>query len=130
MMITCTTCGATMAQQAPTCPSCGAPNPKARRGIGGFLWLGILVMPLLFAWFTLRPGVSTLTRLFAFGWLAFVGAAATPSGKGPLAPLLSPENRPSAPVVAPARAGAPQGQRTTAPQPTPDGLYLGDWTQG
>jgi hypothetical protein len=42
------------------------------RKVGAGLIVGIALVPLLFAWLTLRPGYSAITRLAAFGWLAFL----------------------------------------------------------
>lgn len=33
------------------------------------LAIGILIIPIVFAWFTLRQGYSTLSRVISFGWL-------------------------------------------------------------
>lgn len=34
------------------------------------LWIGIVLLPVIFAWFTLRRGHSVPARLIAFVWLA------------------------------------------------------------
>ena len=36
----------------------------------GWLWCGVVFMPYIFAWFTLRKEYSTRTRIMAFGWMA------------------------------------------------------------
>lgn len=36
------------------------------------LWVGILIMPYIFAWFTLNKRFSKQSRIVAFGWLAVV----------------------------------------------------------
>ena len=36
-----------------------------------FIYLGVLVMPLIFAWFTLKKGFSTTSRVLAFIWFIF-----------------------------------------------------------
>lgn len=33
-----------------------------------FTYIGVLVMPLIFAWFTLKKGFSTTSRVLAFIW--------------------------------------------------------------
>jgi hypothetical protein len=38
----------------------------------GWLWLGIIFMPYIFSWFTLKSGYDTLTRIIAFIWLGLV----------------------------------------------------------
>lgn len=49
------------------------PNPEApvepRRRVSGWLWLGIAVLPFVFAWFTLRKGHTTRDKAIAFVWL-------------------------------------------------------------
>lgn len=42
------------------------------RKVGFLLGIGILFMPYLFAWFTLRRGHSTTSRILSFGWLGFM----------------------------------------------------------
>jgi len=39
------------------------------RKVGILLGIGIFVFPLIFAWFTLRKGHSTSSRVVAFVWL-------------------------------------------------------------
>lgn len=41
---------------------------KPKRKVGFFLFLGILFFPFVFAWFTLRPGHSTLSRVLSIIW--------------------------------------------------------------
>ncbi|WP_445773998.1 hypothetical protein [Shewanella sp.] len=38
-------------------------------------WIGVLFVPYIFAWFTLRKGNSTKSKVIAFGWLAFFAIA-------------------------------------------------------
>ena len=40
------------------------------RKVGCLLAIGIFLAPLIFVWFTLRRGHSTLSRVLSFGWLA------------------------------------------------------------
>jgi hypothetical protein len=47
-------------------------DADGQRSVGFLLGLGILLVPLLFAWFTLRTGHSRLSRVVAFGWLGAV----------------------------------------------------------
>ena len=42
------------------------------RKVGGGLVLGIVFMPYLFAWFTLRSGYSRRSRIAAFIWLGII----------------------------------------------------------
>ena len=49
------------------------------RDIGMGLALGIAALPVVFSWFTLRRGFTSLVRLIAFLWLvAFLGIGAWP----------------------------------------------------
>lgn len=72
-LINCSDCKNPMSDSAPSCPSCGKPNPSAPaqpKSVSLLLGAGILLVPLVFSWFTLRKGHSTLARVIAFTWLA------------------------------------------------------------
>jgi len=47
------------------------PTPPKRK-VGLLLGIGIFFLPLIFAWFTLRDGHSTVSRTVSFGWLGIV----------------------------------------------------------
>lgn len=117
-LIQCSECGHEMSDSAPSCPKCGKPNasapanvtaigqPPAARKVGFLLGLGILLFPVLFAWFTLRNGHSTKARVISFIWLALslIGIFAGESGHTPPATLPSAESsvqqaEPAAPPV-------------------------------
>ena len=72
-MITCTECGKSMSDAAPNCPSCGKPNRpnflKSERKVSLPLGAGIFLLPVVFSWFTLRSGHTTLSRVLSFVWL-------------------------------------------------------------
>ena len=71
-MITCADCSNEMSDSAPACPSCGKPNanaPAGERPVGILLGIGILFIPLIFAWFTLRKGHTTKAKIISFVWL-------------------------------------------------------------
>ena len=55
-----------MSDSAPACPNCGKP----KRSVGILLGIGILFIPLIFAWFTLRKGHTTKAKVISFVWLA------------------------------------------------------------
>lgn len=81
-MVACPECGKELSDAAPACPSCGKPNVKAqpKRSVGILLGLGVLIAPLIFAWFTLRKGHTTTAKVVSFAWLVvslpfFFGAA-------------------------------------------------------
>lgn len=59
--------------------------PPAHREVSAKLWIGILFVPLVFSWFTLRKGHSAQQRKLAFGWLAvaLVLTAANPRNATP-----------------------------------------------
>lgn len=80
-MITCPDCAKEMSNSAPACLNCGRPNSIAlpvKRPVGILLGIGILLVPIIFSWFTLRSGHSVLSRIVSFSWLilslAFVNA--------------------------------------------------------
>lgn len=73
-MITCPDCSKDMSDAAPACLNCGRPNSpqtvvQPKRSVGILLGIGILLVPLLFAWFTLRKGYSTRAKVISFGWV-------------------------------------------------------------
>lgn len=43
-----------------------------QRKVGILLFLGILLFPVIFAWFLLRSGHSSLSRILGFGWMLVV----------------------------------------------------------
>lgn len=87
-MIICPDCSKEMSDAAPACPNCGRPNsPRGakptERPVSILLGIGILLMPLIFAWFTLRKGYSTKAKVISFTWLLLILAifAAQEGGK-------------------------------------------------
>lgn len=42
-----------------------------QRSVSLLLFIGILLVPIIFAWFLLRNGHTTLARILGFGWLVF-----------------------------------------------------------
>ena len=57
-----------------------------QRKVGFLLGLGIFLIPIVFVWFLLRKGHSTLSRVLGFGWLALcVIAVVSSSGTSPSA---------------------------------------------
>lgn len=81
------------------------------RKLGAGLIIGIVLLPFVFAWFTLRKGYSTAARVASFVWAGLI--------------LLAVVNAPSTPgvptaVAAPAAQGAPvQAQAAPAPVQIP-----------
>jgi hypothetical protein len=52
----------------PSAAPSGAPTRKVGLGLG----LGIFFLPIVFSWFTLRKGHSTLSKVLALGWCGLV----------------------------------------------------------
>ena len=55
-----------------------------KREIKPLLALGIFFLPFIFAWFTLRKGHTSLSKIISFGWLLFMLVAGNNSGNNPL----------------------------------------------
>lgn len=68
-----------------------------QRKIGALLLVGIILLPIIFVWFLLRPGYSTRTRVLGFGWLAVFVLIASQRGANPpdKAPSLSTSSSPN-----------------------------------
>jgi len=91
----CSRCGEQLQPTANFCPRCAIPvqsapthsftpvvdiTPTKKVGVG--LGLGILFLPYIFSWFTLRQGHTTLAKTVSFIWLGvFVLAWATRSSE-------------------------------------------------
>ncbi len=71
-IVVCADCNNEMSDAAPACPHCGRPNASAEqsRSVGFGLGAGIFLVPLVFAWFTLRKGHTKIARVVSFAWLA------------------------------------------------------------
>lgn len=67
-IINCEECSKEMSDSASVCPHCGHTNKKS---VGFILGFGIFLFPIIFSWFTLRKGHSTLSRIVSFAWLIF-----------------------------------------------------------
>ncbi len=80
----CSRCGINLAPSMQFCPQCATPVQYSQQNlpqgsasvqtkrVGLLLGIGILIMPYIFSWFTLRKGYSPRTRVVAFGWLAII----------------------------------------------------------
>ncbi len=51
------------------------------REIGSLLFLGILLMPYIFSWVTLRKGYDKATRIMSLGWMAFFLVVVLPQSR-------------------------------------------------
>ena len=56
-------------------------TPPKQRKVGHYLGAGIVFLPIIFAWFTLRKGYSNWLRIGAFLWLAVFLYATFPTAK-------------------------------------------------
>ena len=111
-LVKCAECGRQVSSLAKACPACGAPPPapsepgqmwvddkpllsqvtsaqalQQGRKVGLLLALGIIFMPLIFAWFTLRQGYGSTARVLAFGWLALLIVSTVMSNNSGLRPV-------------------------------------------
>ena len=68
---TCPSCSENVKSEAKRCRHCGY---SLHTKMSALLGAGILSMPYIFAWFTLRKGYSTKTRTITCVWLAIVGS--------------------------------------------------------
>ena len=68
-MIHCQECGEQISEDAPTCPKCGKPNLSVEKGLSTGLVIGIVFIPFIFSWFTLKKGISTKARVISFLWM-------------------------------------------------------------
>ncbi|MGS4930389.1 hypothetical protein ACVDHJ_01940 [Aeromonas sp. 25-281] len=81
-LIECPDCKHQISDAAVSCPHCGRPNTPpviapqpeiqqaaVQRKTSTRLKVGIVLLPMLFAWFTLGKGYSQRARLFSFAWL-------------------------------------------------------------
>ena len=113
-MTYCSECGKEISSEATACPDCGNPQKSS---IGILLGIGILLVPIIFSWFTLRPGYRTRSRVIAFCWLfvvilAVFGAEqsenpARPSSSHPAAATSNPSLRDNIPSPAPPTSTRP-----------------------
>ena len=62
----CPNCGSKVNTVAKQCPYC---KHYFERSVSIWLFLGILLAPILFGWFTLRPGYSATVRVLTFTYL-------------------------------------------------------------
>ncbi|WP_319783691.1 OB-fold protein [Oceanisphaera sp. IT1-181] len=72
-IITCPDCNKDISNLAESCPHCGRPSfeaPKKTRSVSVLLGVGIVLLPIVFAWFTLRDGHTKKSKVISFAWLA------------------------------------------------------------
>lgn len=88
-----------------------APTTEEQRKVGVLLGIGILVVPIIFAWFLFRKGYSNLARAIGLGWMAFVMFSALGDSKS--------TPTPSAPEAVAAIETKPTVPKTAAPAQQP-----------
>lgn len=87
-IINCPECSKEISDAAPSCPNCGFPLHQQQpdkfkvestsvaatneKSVGILLGIGILFIPYIFSWLTLRKGYSNTTRAISFVWLVAV----------------------------------------------------------
>ena len=108
-LIICGECDRMASDQAAACPHCGAPivgqllpasgvsKSPVSRSVGLGLGIGIFLVPLVFAWFLLRKGHSTASRVIGFAWLALFlfGVAWSERASTPFAATPSSQSQPA-----------------------------------
>ncbi len=137
-LVKCAECGKEVSTLAAACPACGAPAPGSaggpaaaaapapaatqaaptqptapKRQVGFLLSLGIFFIPIVAAWFTLRKGHSTTSRVFAFSWLAMSVVAYA-------AEIRTPSETTTAEPATSAAAPSPQTIVASKPQAAPE----------
>lgn len=139
-LVKCAECGREISDSAVACPQCGAPGaannrsapapaavsapakpvpqrPPAQqqaaattRKVSIPLGIGIALCPPIFSWFTLRNGYSSVARIVAFGWFAFVVFSASRN---------SHQHQVSAQASPPATTTSAPTPQPAAPRPAP-----------
>lgn len=98
--------------------------PQPARKVSFLLGLGIFLFPLIFSWFTLRQGHSTLAKVLSFGWLAFVMLMIlVPSNNNkpsPNTPISQVASQPDSATTATPVESAPESQ----PEPAPTAIEI------
>lgn len=120
-IVVCTDCNKEMSDAAPACPHCGRPNvsTETSRSVGFALGAGIFLIPLVFAWFTLRNGYSRAAKVVSFSWLAvsliLIGVQ---GGQENVTASTAPSSAKNVEQVAPAQADtATEEAKTSSPAP-------------
>lgn len=75
-------------------------TPRPSRKVSLALCVGVLLMPVLFVWFLMRPGYSTRSQVIGVTWLGVIGLVmllCAPPGlvaKAPIGPIVNAPPRP------------------------------------
>lgn len=120
-IVSCLDCNKEVSDSAPACPNCGRPAPgvsapktapgfgsQAVRPVGFMLVLGILILPIVFVWFTLGKGRTTKAKVMAFGYLALSIVLFSMQSGSSSTSSASTSSSVSAPVPEPAKEQAMQ----------------------
>lgn len=126
----CSKCGKENASSAGFCEGCGAElgaaagataaGSEPARKVGIVLGLGIVFIPFIFAWFTLRKGHTKLSRILALGWcgLVVISMAAGDNKSSTSTPRQTAATAPP-----PAQQAASVAKPPQKPQAPPEKLY-------
>lgn len=76
-LINCYECGKEVSDTAATCPHCGAPIRKSytpefvdeERQVSPLLFVGIIVLPIIFIWVLFKKGYSVKSRIWGVGYV-------------------------------------------------------------
>lgn len=101
-----------------TSPFPSQPQQPATRKVSILLGLGIIFFPLIFAWFTLRAGHTTFSRVVSFSWLVlslFIMMVSSPSSE----PRSAPANQ-----TEPSALVSNQEQPAQEAAPTPSAIQI------
>lgn len=126
-LVQCPDCKKEISDAAPNCPNCGRPNVvdktkqhtsppiSSPRKVSIPLIVGIIIIPFISSWFTLRKGYSTTARVISLGWMVLaivIGLSGDPDNKNSSATAEPPAKTSAATTEAPSAAT----QANTAPE--------------
>lgn len=97
-------------------------QPQPSRKVSVLLGIGIFLLPIIFVWFLLRAGHSTLSRVVGFGWLIlsiFIGVAAQGGGSATTAPVQVAASGSPAPDAGTSALQPPSNPRRMPEEPVP-----------
>lgn len=92
----------------------GRPAPKRSRRVSRALFIGVLLMPVIFVWFLMRRGYSTTAQAIGVAWLGVIGVVLLLSAPRSLVSSAPPS------VV----DGSPRAWETQSAAPEPSALHF------
>jgi hypothetical protein len=130
----------------PQAPSVNSQPPRSFRVVENdepnllrtlLFWIGVLVAPYIFGWFTLREKHGGFARFVAFGWMLLIGGIIIVGNLLPSAPNQSVQQtvQPKAPASTPQSAAISSGSALSSPPGTvpggaPNGMRQEGTTNG